>query len=76
MNNIYSLLLQENAMVLQSKFPTIKEAGEFSVETISHPDPMSIHNFYIYFDIFKEGVTYINNIFDRHKKRLLQHNNN
>lgn len=75
-DNIYSLLLQENAMVLQSKFPTIKEAGEFSVETISHPDPMSIHNFYIYFDSFKEGVTYINNIFDRHKKRLLQHNNN
>ena len=70
-DNIYSYLLQEHASVLQSRFPTLIESMEFSVETIYHPDPMSMHSFYTYFDNSKDGVKYINSIFARHMKQLV-----
>ena len=74
-DSIYSYLLQENATVFQSKFPLTIEAMEFSVETIYHPDPMSMHSFYMYFDSSNDGVKYINSIFAQHMKRLLNSDN-
>jgi glycosyltransferase involved in cell wall biosynthesis len=70
-DSIYSYLLQEYATVLQSNFPSLMEAMEFSVETIYHPDPMSVHSFHIYLDYSNDGVMYINNIFAQHMKRLI-----